>query len=334
MKTVTWGMIGCGAVTEKKSTPALYKSEHSKLKSIYATQYEKAADYAKRHNVSTVCKSADEIFQDKEIDAVYIATPPKFHKDYAIACLKAGKIPYIEKPLGLNYQECLDILDASKKYNLPVFTAYYRRGMEKYIFIKSLIDSNALGKILFVRLNHFLKPEPCDLDRNKLPWRLIPEQTGGGKFIDMVTHVLDITEYFFGNLDVLGAAAQNRGGLYDVEDTVIASLKSQSGVLISGCWCYAADFNNEEMLIAGSKGAILTSGLYYDSVKVRIDGKEEIKEFKEPEHVAMPYMQMVINEIAGGAKSPADILSAANNVRIIDEILKEYRRSYSNCKVS
>ncbi|MDR2772612.1 MAG: Gfo/Idh/MocA family oxidoreductase [Elusimicrobiota bacterium] len=329
MKTIVWGMIGCGVVTEKKSAPSLYKSEYSELKSVFGAIYESAIDYAKRHNIPVVCRTAEELFADKEIDAVYIATPPKFHKEYAIACLKAGKIPYIEKPLGLTYQECLEIIEASKKYNLPVYTAYYRRGMEKYIYIKSLIDTKAIGDIAFIRLSHFMKPEACDLDRSKLPWRLIPAQTGGGKFLDMVTHVLDITEFFVGKLDLLGGGAANIGGLYDVEDTVTASLRSEKGVLVNGTWCYAASFDKEEMLIAGTKGSIITSGLFYTPVKlIDVNGKETTKEFIEPEHVAMPYMQAVIYELAGGKKSPADILSAANNVRIMDEILKEYRKKY------
>ncbi len=328
MKTVCWAMIGCGSVTEKKSAPALYKSENSKLKSVYGTTYEKALDYAKRHKIPVVCKSIDEILSDKEIDAVYIATPPKFHKDYAIACLKAGKIPYIEKPMALNYEECNEIIHNSKKYNLPVYVAYYRRGLEKYLYIKSLIDSGVLGNIRLVRLTHFRKPENSDLDRNKLPWRLIPSQTGGGKFIDMTTHVIDIVQYIFGDISEVKEEADNRGGLYDVEDTVSAVFKTNKGIIVSGSWCYVSSFDEEEMLIIGEKGRIKTQGLFYGAVKTYINDKEDIKNFNEPEHIAMPYMQMIINEIAGGEKAPADVLSAANNVKVLDEVLSQYRKRY------
>jgi predicted dehydrogenase len=325
MKTISWAMIGCGDVTEKKSAPALYKSENSRLKSVYSRTYEKAIDYAKRHNIPNVCKAFEEILLDKEIDAVYIATPPKEHRNYAIACLKAGKIPYIEKPMAMNFAQCQEILEASKQYNLPVYVAYYRRGLEKYLYIKSLIDSGILGKILFVRLTHFMKPQSCDLDIKTLPWRLKKEETGGGKFIDMTTHVIDIVQYFFGDIKQVKSFADNKGDFYEVEDTVTALFETEKGILISGLWCYVSDFDNEEMLISGSKGTIFTNGLYYGKVKTLINSKEETKDFIEPEHIAMPYMQMVINEMAGGKKSPADVISAANNIWVIDEVLKSYR---------
>ncbi|MDR0822358.1 MAG: Gfo/Idh/MocA family oxidoreductase, partial [Endomicrobium sp.] len=211
MNTVCWGMFGCGDVAEKKSAPGLYKSQNSKLKSVYSRTYDKAVDYAKRHNIEKVCHSIEEILSDKEITAVYIATPPKNHKDYAIAVLKAGKIPYIEKPLALNEQECLDIAQASKKYNLPAYAAYYRRGLEKYIYIKNLIDSGDLGKIRLMRITQMMKPEDCDLDRAKLPWRIKMEETNGGKFVDMATHILDLAQYFLGDFVSAKGEALNFG---------------------------------------------------------------------------------------------------------------------------
>ncbi|MDR3244338.1 MAG: Gfo/Idh/MocA family oxidoreductase [Elusimicrobiota bacterium] len=327
MNAVCWGMIGCGSVAEKKSAPGLYKSQNSKLKSVYSRSYEKALDYAKRHSVPTVCRSLDDILADKEINAVYIATPPKSHKEYAVACLKAGKIPYVEKPFALNYQECLDILEISKQCGLPVYIAYYRRGLEKYMRIKSLIDDGSLGDIRFMRIIQFMKPEEADFNKDNLPWRVKMQETGGGKFIDMGTHILDLAEYFCGKIIEVSGNASNLGGLYDVEDTVSASLKCENEILISGSWCFVANYNKDEIEIIGSKGSITTTGLAYAPIKFLKDAKEEILEFKEPEHIAMPYEQLIINEIIGQGKSPADTLSAANNIKVIDEILKEYRKN-------
>ncbi|MDR3050046.1 MAG: Gfo/Idh/MocA family oxidoreductase [Elusimicrobiota bacterium] len=332
MNTVCWGMFGCGDVTEKKSAPGLYKSQNSKLKSVYSRSYDKAVDYAKRHNIEKVCRSIEEILSDKEITAVYIATPPKNHRDYAVAVLKAGKIPYIEKPLALNEQECLEIAEASKKYNLPAYAAYYRRGLEKYIYIKSLIDGGDLGKIRFMKITQMMKPEAVDLDRANLPWRLKMKEANGGKFADMATHVLDLAQYFLGDFVSAKGEAANFGGLYDVEDTVSATFKTTSGALVSGSWCYVADHDKEEIEIIGSKGRIITPGLDFSDVKVVKDNKEEIKEFKLPEHAAMPYEQMIINEILGKEKSPADFASAINNIRAIDAILKDYRKSVATTK--
>jgi predicted dehydrogenase len=301
---------------------------HSRVKGVYARHRENAVDYAKRHGIPTVFDTTEALFADGEITAVYISTPPNAHKDYALACIAAGKIPYIEKPMAMNYGECEEILRAAEKAKIPVYVAYYRRGLEKYLKIKEILDGGAIGKIRFVRCNQFMRPEVSDLDSAHLPWRLVPEISSGGKFVDMMVHVIDLVQFFFGDIvDVHGFAANN-GGFYDVEDTVCASFRSQSGVLISGAWCYVSDYDDEELLIVGEKGHIRTTGLAYKPVQVTINGREETLEFAEPEHIAQPYEQLVINEILGLGTSTANVKSAANNVRVVDEILGEYRLTH------
>lgn len=326
---VVWGMVGCGVVTEKKSGPGLYKSENSELKAVFDLDYDRACDYAKRHGVPVVYKTVEEMLADLEINAVYLPTPPKFHKDYSMKCLEAGKIPYTEKPMALTYEECEEMIKKSQEVNLPIYVAFYRRGMAKYMKIKEIIESGKLGKINFVHLRQFMKVEDIDLDRENLPWRLKPEAAGGGKFVDMVAHVLDIVEYLFGKIENVSGMAENYGGYYDVEDTVNAIFKTESGVMGNGIWCYVADHDEEEMLIVGDKGRISTTGLFYGPIKVIVDGTEEVIDYQEPEHVAQPYIQTIVNELIGKEKSPADLESAAHVIKVMDEILEEYRKRYN-----
>lgn len=101
--------------------------------------------------------------------------------------------------------------------------------------------------------------------------------------------------------------AENYGGYYDVEDTVNAIFKTESGVMGNGIWCYVADHDEEEMLIVGDKGRISTTGLFYGPIKVIVDGNEEVIDYQEPEHVAQPYIQTIVNELIGKEKSPAGV---------------------------
>lgn len=95
MKTLTapirWGIIGCGDVTEVKSGPAFYKTKHSQLAAVMRRDTAKAHDYAKRHGVATVHASAEALIHDPNIDAIYIATPPASHLQYALEVAVAGK---------------------------------------------------------------------------------------------------------------------------------------------------------------------------------------------------------------------------------------------------
>jgi predicted dehydrogenase len=109
MENVNWGMIGCGQVTEVKSGPGLYKSENSSLIGVYNIDFEHALDYIRRHNVEKAYRTVEELLSDPQVDIVYVATPPKFHYQYAMDILRAGKIPYIEKPVATNYEQSLEI---------------------------------------------------------------------------------------------------------------------------------------------------------------------------------------------------------------------------------
>src|SRR5687768_923402 len=126
MNEVKWGIIGCGDVTEKKSGPAFYKVTGSKLVAVMRRDKEKAADYARRHNVPKFYDNADDLINDPEVTAVYIATPPGSHKEYTLKVAAAGKPVYVEKPMALNFHECVEMIEACARFHVKLFVAYYR----------------------------------------------------------------------------------------------------------------------------------------------------------------------------------------------------------------
>ena len=137
LKTLKWGIIGCGDVTEIKSGPAYQLTEGFELLSVMRRNEDKLMDYVKRHGIKKYYTDGDELINDPEIDAVYIATPPDSHAQYALKVAKAGKPCCIEKPMAPNYRECLDINKAFEKSGLPLFVAYYRRSLPRFNQIKS-----------------------------------------------------------------------------------------------------------------------------------------------------------------------------------------------------
>ncbi len=325
MKDVNWAMIGCGDVTEVKSGPGLYKSNNSKLIGVYNRTYAKAEDYIKRHNIAKVYKTVEDLLSDEKVDIVYIATPPKSHYQYAVQCLNAGKIPYIEKPVANSYKECLEIKALSEKVNIPVYAAFYRRGVEKFLKIKELLDNKILGEIRYVYVTQTKPVEETELDRENLPWRVIPEISGGGKFLDMGVHVLDCLAMFFGEYEYMNGIACNQGGYYDAEDTVVATFKFKSGIPGSGSWCYVADKDTNEVQIVGEKGRIVYDGLSAKRFVLEVGGKEETFTFEVPEHASMPYQQAVVNELIGKTDSEANFEQAINVVKMTDMILEQYK---------
>ncbi len=327
MKETVWGMIGCGDVTEKKSGPGLYKANGSRLKGVYNRTEAKAHDWVQRHGHGQVYATVEELLADEEITAVYVATPPATHFDYAMQVIAANKVPLIEKPMARTFAECQAILDAAGEKGLSVFVSFYRRALEKFQKIKELLDEGAIGQPQLVEIRQYQQPAPENHNKDNLPWRLQPA-AGGGKDLDIQVHVLDYLAYYFGDITVMTGIVENRAGLYEVEDTVSASFRFANGVVGSAAWCYVADFNLDEVTIIGSEGTLVFEGTSFEWIRLIKDGKTTNYTFETPEHVAMPFIQTVVDELNEKAKSPADAASAANGIRMFDELLKDYRKRY------
>src|SRR6187549_4073440 len=115
MAKINWGIIGCGDVTELKSGPAFNNVNNSALVAVMRRNAEKAADYARRHHVPRWYSDANQLINDPGVNAIYIATPPSSHEEYALAAINAGKPVYLEKPMTINHAQALNIANISKE---------------------------------------------------------------------------------------------------------------------------------------------------------------------------------------------------------------------------
>jgi len=145
MKKVRWGIIGVGDVTEFKSGPAFNKVENSEIVMVMRRNLDKAKDYAERHSIPNFTNNADDILNNPIIDAVYIATPPSSHAQYAIKAANSKKHVYVEKPMATTYSECEQMIEAAENNDVKLFVAYYRRELQYFKKVKSLIDQNIIG---------------------------------------------------------------------------------------------------------------------------------------------------------------------------------------------
>src|SRR4051812_20131158 len=217
---VRWGIIGCGDVTEVKSGPAFQKIKNSELVAVMRRTGELAKDYADRHNVSKWYDDADALINDPDINAVYIATPPGSHNEYTIQAAKAGKAVYVEKPMARNFAECQDMIDACKIAGVPLYVAYYRRALPRFLKIKELLENNAIGDVRFVLTNQYQQTTEDVMDPKKLPWRVQPDLAGGGLFFDLGSHTLDLLDFLLGPIKSIQGFASNQAGNYRAEDIV------------------------------------------------------------------------------------------------------------------
>lgn len=322
---INWGIIGCGNVTEVKSGPAFNKVKGSRLVAVMRRDRALAEDYARRHNVPKVYSDAYKLINDKEIDAVYVATPPSSHAEYAVATLKAGKPVYIEKPMALNYAECERIIEASEKYGVPVFVAYYRRALPGFLKVKELIENGTIGKVLFFKIELF-KPASEEEKAGKLAWRVDPAISGGGHFFDLASHQLDYFDYLFGPVKKVRSIVKNNGGLYQAEDFVTAELEYSNGITGTGTWCFnvSRDSYRDIIEFIGAKGSIKFSTFSFENIVItNSEGRRELIN-ERPEHVQYYLIDKIVRSLEGNGISPSTCITAARTSRVMDEIVSEY----------
>ncbi len=323
MQHVRWGIIGCGDVTEKKSGPGFSKAEGSDLVAVMRRNADKAKDYAQRHNVPKWYSTAEDLIQDPEVDAVYIATPPAFHLNYTIMAADAGKPIYVEKPMAINVKECKEMVDVCKKNGVPLFVAYYRRALPRFLKIKELVDSGTLGEVHSFKITLYAPPSEEDKGPHT-PWRVDPAIAGGGYFIDLAPHTLDFIDYLFGPITEVHGFASNQGGYYVAEDNVAAVFRTKEHVMGTGVWSFSTQNEKDEVELIGTKGS-LTFASFQDKpiVLSTDDGTKEFR-IEHPPHVQQPLIQMVVDDLLGRGNCPSTGQSGLRTTRVTDEILKGY----------
>jgi len=327
MNEIRWGIIGCGNVTEKKSGPAFQKAKGSSLVAVMRRNEKKVTDYAHRHNVLKWYTNGDQLINDKDVDAVYIATPPGTHASYAISAMRAGKPVYVEKPMALNFKECEEMNKVSLETGVPLFVAYYRRTLPGFLKVKEWIDSGAIGDVRFVRISLTQPFFPKDLEpENQEWWRVIPEIAGGGHFFDLASHQLDYLDFVFGPVSKTEGLTKNQGKEYRSEDIVAAHFEFNNGVIGSGIWCFTADSvaGEDQLEFIGSKGKIIFST--YNVISPRLITRAGIETFKykNPENIQLNLVQSIVDELLKKGKCPSTGESAARTSRVMDEIVKSY----------
>ena len=249
-----WGIIGCGNVVEKKSGPSILKSGGSRIVGVMRRDAEKARPFAEAVGAALCTAEADEILNHPHVDIVYVATPPSSHKQYVLAAAAAGKHVLVEKPMGLSAAEDQQMIDACRQAGVQLFVAYYRRFHPHVLKMKELIDSGRIGRPTTALIEYAQPPAP------NTPWgggwRVQPEISGGGLFVDVVSHRIDLMIYLLGQPDKVCGLTALVDPSTGAEQAASLSVRFAGGALCSVSGDFASNRSADRFVIAGTDGTI------------------------------------------------------------------------------
>jgi len=322
MDAVRWGIVGCGNVTEVKSGPGFQKADGSSLVAVMRRDRTKAEDYARRHGVPRVHDSADALILDPGVDAVYVATPPSSHLELALAVAAAGKPCLVEKPMAMSHAECVSMNEAFRAAGVPLFVAYYRRALPRFLEVRRLLNAGAIGPVTDV---HVRIAEPLAQGDAAAGWRFDPAIAGAGLFYDLASHCLDLLDFLLGPIAQASGHAVNTGGAYAAEDVTAGAFRFERGTAGTGAWNFNADRSEDWMVFSGPRGQLHTPVFTDGDVVVTRGGHEEVFPLRNPPHVHQPLIQTIVDELRGRGRCESTGESGARASWVMDRMLESYR---------
>ncbi|MBA3511547.1 Gfo/Idh/MocA family oxidoreductase [Sphingomonas sp.] len=317
-------MIGCGAVTERKSAPAYSQVAGFDLVAVASRRASAARNYALQHGLPLAFDHGSELIHSPEVDAVYIATPPSSHFDLAIQTARAGKPCCVEKPLAMTHAEATQLVCAFKAARQPLFVSYYRRSLPRFKRVQQWLEQGAIGRVRHIHWSLARQPTGGDL-AGDLGWRTDRKEAPGGYFEDLGCHGLNLFDFLLGPIVDASGVSQNQQGFYEVPDAVAASWRHAGGMIGSGFWNFASAKRADEVQIIGSEGMIRFS--VFDEVPLVLEtpSTNEVLNIENPDPIQLNHVKNMMLHLSGGECHPSLGESAARTDWVLDQVLGPVR---------
>jgi phthalate 4,5-cis-dihydrodiol dehydrogenase len=187
------GLVGLGGAT-KQMLPSFVSHPHVRLVSAADPRQEARERFARDHNASTYA-SAEDLCNDPDVDAVYIATPHQFHREHAMLAAGAGKHMIVEKPMALTIDDCEQMIEAAEQAGVHVVVGHTHSFDLPIRRMREIIASGSLGPLAMINTWNYTS----FLYRPRRPEELRTD-LGGGIIYNQVPHQVDIVRLLGGGL--------------------------------------------------------------------------------------------------------------------------------------
>jgi predicted dehydrogenase len=246
-KKFNWGIIGPGRIAQQFGD-ALLAVDDAALYAVASSNLDRAKAFAQQYHGEKTYDSYEALVNDPQVDAVYIATPHRFHLENALLCLNAGKPVLCEKPLTVNAAETKQLIDLAQAKNVFLMEALWTRYLPIYPQIREWLDAGVIGDVKLLTGNFGFNIPKGETDR----W-LNPE-LAGGTLLDMGIYPISVSQWVMGR-EPQSFSAQAYLGKTGVDELTAVLLKYDNGVISQFNSNFITDGVNE-FFIYGTQGHI------------------------------------------------------------------------------
>ena len=273
-----WGVVGCGDVVEHKSGPAIGHAPRSDMVLVMRRDGAAAHDFARRHGVARWTGAAQQVIDDDAVDIVYVATPPSSHLEYVLAAAAAGKHVLVEKPMAMNAAEGREMVAACAAAGVELFVAYYRRFWPHILRLRALLAEGVIGRPLLGVVDVSWDDVAGRRRAGTRAWRDDPAVGGGGGFVDICSHRIDLLVWLLGPVAAAHGVATRFDRDLEVEQIAAAVMRMESGALCSVIGDFHSARDVDRFFIGGERGRVTADPLDGHALTLEtVNGTEELR---------------------------------------------------------
>jgi predicted dehydrogenase len=294
-KVVAWGLIGAGDIVRKRVAAALRDAQSSELVAVARGRPELAEEFARTFGVPRWYGDWRELVADRDVDAVYIATPVHLHTEQAIAAAEAGKHVLCEKPMAMNVAECDRIIAACRDNGVALSVAYYRHFYPVLQRMKAIMASGVIGDPVLAQVDAFEQFKPSS--ESPRAWVLRKAESGGGPMMDFGCHRLEVLLNLFGPVRRITSLVSSAILGREVEDTAIASLQFERGPCATVTVTHAAQEPRDNISIFATAGSLHVNSLNTGELIVKGDGSPRTESHPPAANIHQPLVEDFVDAV-------------------------------------
>lgn len=274
MKEVRWGILGPGSIAHKFAE-AVTRVPGSSLAAVGSRSFERAADFGARFGIERSHGSYEELANDPNVDAVYVATPHALHREHTMLALRSGKAVLCEKPLALNSREAQAMVGTARNEGVFLMEAMWTRFLPSIRWVAERVRAGDWGEVRFVFADFGFRSsfDPAS--------RLYDLRLGGGALLDVGVYPVSLTSMLLGEPEGVRSVAQlGRTGVDESSSYLLTYANATQAQLSSSIIIETP----QEARIVCERGWICLKRPFFctTSVEVHVNGGREVKDFAFP----------------------------------------------------
>lgn len=188
MSDIKWAVLGTGVIANEMAEA--FRKSGRKIYAVGNRTHSKALEFAVKYGIQKVYDDFHEMFEDPEVDVIYITTPHNTHIEFMKEALKNGKHLLVEKSITLNSSELEEAVTAARENHVILCEAMTIYHMPLYKKLREILDSGKLGKVNMITMN-FGSFKDYDMSN-----RFFNRSLAGGAMLDIGVYALSCIRWF------------------------------------------------------------------------------------------------------------------------------------------